>query len=145
FAWKEGHGAAREKNFTTLHAAGVPQNDTLDFLRNVTADAVLSSERVREVDSKQKGGVRYPGDSFAVGLQTVSRMISGGLPTRIYYVTLSGFDTHANQQASHANLLARFSNGISAFMKDMEIQGNSDRVLVMTFSEFGRRVNENAS
>jgi uncharacterized protein (DUF1501 family) len=72
-------------------------------------------------------------------------MIAGGLHTRIYYVTLTGFDTHANQLNTHDNLLERFANGVAAFQRDMEAQGNAQRTLIMTFSEFGRRVAENAS
>jgi uncharacterized protein (DUF1501 family) len=128
-----------------MNTAYRPQNETLDFLRKVTANAVLSSDRVKEVSKKYKGGVTYPGDSFGVSLRTVAKMIAGDLPTRIYYVTLGGFDTHANQLGSHSGLMDRFADGVAAFQKDLELQGNADRVLTMTFSEFGRRVTENAS
>jgi len=146
FGWTEGQGDAKEKNFRVLNAANeTVHNDTLDFLRKVTNNAVLSSDRVREVAKKYKGGIDYPRDPFANSMQTVAKMISGGLPTRIYYVTLTGFDTHANQLVTHDNLLERFTAGVAAFQRDMELQGNADRVLTMTFSEFGRRVAENAS
>ena len=145
FGWTEGQGEAKEPNFKVLHAEGRPQNDTLDFLRKVTTNAVLSSDRVRDVARKYRPTTRYPADQFGASLQTVSKMIAGGLPTRIYYVTLTGFDTHANQAGSHEALLGRFSEGIAAFHKDLRSQGNSERVMVMSFSEFGRRVAENAS
>ena len=146
FGWTEGQGEAKERNFQVLNAANETlHNDTLDFLRKVTNNAVLSSDRVREVAKKYKGGIEYPRDPFANSLQTVAKMIAGGLPTRIYYVTLTGFDTHANQLNTHDNLLERFANGIAAFQRDLESQGNAQRVLTMTFSEFGRRVGENAS
>lgn len=145
FGWTEGQGDAKEGNFRILNAAARPENDTLDFLRKVTTNAVISSDRVREVARGYKGGVQYPGDQFGASLQTVAKMIAGGLPTRIYYVSLTGFDTHANQLNSHENLLQRFSDGVSAFQRDMVAQGNADRVLTMSFSEFGRRVAENAS
>lgn len=145
FGWNDGQGQAKEKNFRALNDGYQPQNETLDFLRKVTANAVLSSDRVKEVSKKYKGGVSYPGDAFAVSLRTVAKMIAGNLPTRIYYVTLGGFDTHANQLGSHGNLMNRFADGVAAFQKDLELQGNADRVLTMTFSEFGRRVAENAS
>lgn len=145
FGWNEGVGAARDENFRKLNAAYRPENDTLDFLRKVTANAVLSADRVQEVSKKYKGGVEYPGDPFAVSLKTVAKMIAGGLPTRIYYVTLGGFDTHANQLGSHGGLMKRFSEGVAAFQRDLEKQGNADRVVTLTFSEFGRRVAENGS
>ncbi|MBX7247212.1 MAG: DUF1501 domain-containing protein [Candidatus Sumerlaeaceae bacterium] len=145
FGWTEGQGQAREENYKLINTVARPHNDTLDFLQKVTNDAVLSSDRVREVAKKYKGGISYPRDPFGQSLETVAKMIAGGLPTKIYYVTLSGFDTHANQVGTQDNLLDRFSKGIDAFYKDMKAQGNGDRVLIMTFSEFGRRVEENAS
>lgn len=145
FGWTDGVGEAKEQNFREINEAYRPQNDTLDFLRKVTANAVLSSDRVKEVSRKYKGGVSYPGDAFGTGLRTIAKMIAGNLPTRIYYVTLGGFDTHVNQLGAHANLMDRFTRGITAFQKDLELQGNADRVLTLTFSEFGRRVEENAS
>jgi len=145
FGWNDGQGQAKEKNFRGMNRDYRPHNETLDFLRKVTANAVLSSDRVKEVSRSYKGGVNYPGDAFAVSLKTVAKMIAGNLPTRIYYVTLGGFDTHANQLGSHGNLMKRFADGVAAFQKDLELQGNADRVLTMTFSEFGRRVQENAS
>ncbi len=145
FGWTDGQGEAKEQNFRMMNASYRPDNNTLDFLRKVTTNAVLSSDRVKEVSKKYKGGIDYPGDAFAVSLKTVAKMIAGNLPTRIYYVTLGGFDTHANQLGSHGGLMERFAKGVAAFQKDIEAQGNADRVLTLTFSEFGRRVQENAS
>lgn len=145
FGWNDGQGQAKEPNFRSLNPRYHPQNETLDFLRKVTANAVLSSDRVKEVSRKYKGEVNYPRDAFAVSLRTVAKMIAGDLPTRIYYITLGGFDTHANQLGSHGNLMQRFAAGVAAFQRDLELQGNADRVMTLTFSEFGRRVQENAS
>jgi uncharacterized protein (DUF1501 family) len=78
-------------------------------------------------------------------LRIISRLIHAGLGTRIYYVTLDGFDTHANQLDVHASLLRQWSDAVAAFSRSLERGGQRDRVLVMTFSEFGRRVAENAS
>ncbi|MCC6816209.1 MAG: DUF1501 domain-containing protein [Saprospiraceae bacterium] len=91
------------------------------------------------------------GNSLSDALKIVAKLISGGLKTRIYWVNLGGFDTHSAQVAadrttgSHANLLGRVSDAIYAFMDDMKLQGFEDRVVGMTFSEFGRRVKSNAS
>ena len=70
---------------------------------------------------------------------------AGGLPTRVYYVSLGGFDTHANERGRHDQLMQQFAAGVSAFWQDLKKQENQDRVLMMTFSEFGRRVEQNAS
>jgi uncharacterized protein (DUF1501 family) len=75
-------------------------------------------------------------------------MIKAGMKTRVYYVTLGGFDTHAGQggeNGRHAQLMQQVSSSLAAFYKDLKAQGNDGRVLTMTFSEFGRRVAQNAS
>jgi len=72
-------------------------------------------------------------------------LIDAGLNTRVYYVQLDGFDTHAQQAATHEVLLREWSDAVSALVRDLHIQGHGERVCVMTFSEFGRRVAENAS
>lgn len=95
----------------------------------------------------------YSEDSLGKGLQLASKVIRGGFKTRIFYVSQSGYDTHANQvigadpteRGNHPRLLKNFSNSVGAFLDEMEATGNLDRVLVMTFSEFGRRVQENSS
>src|SRR5437667_2668886 len=72
-------------------------------------------------------------------------MIAGGLPTRVYYTSQGGFDTHAGQANAHERLMGELNDALTAFAADLKQQGNFDRVLLMTFSEFGRRVAENAS
>jgi len=89
--------------------------------------------------------VRYPGGRLARQLRTVGVMIREGMPTRVYYATLGGFDTHAKQAGPHARLLCQLGDALHAFYRDLEAQGNAHRVLVMVFSEFGRRVGRNAS
>ncbi len=120
-------------------------NPTLDFLERTALDAQMSSEEIRSVTTRYRGGVTYPNDPFAQQLQMVAQMIAGGLSTRVYYISLGGFDTHTNEKNVHDRLMATLSAGIGAFMKDLKQQGNADRTLLMTFSEFGRRVSENAS
>ena len=101
--------------------------------------------------TKQFSG--YPtGNSLADQLKIVARLIAGGLKTRIYMVSLGGFDTHAQQVNSnatetgtHAVLMQKVSEGIKAFMDDLEFLNSSKRVIGMTFSEFGRRIKSNSS
>ena len=72
-------------------------------------------------------------------------MIRADLPTRVYYASLGGFDTHANQLNSHANLMRQLGDALNAFQQDLGKQGNTGKVLTMVFSEFGRRVAQNGS
>ena len=93
--------------------------------------------------SGEQGG--YAQTPLARDLKLVAQLIASGMPTRVYYVKLGGFDTHANQLQSHPGLLDQLSNGIASFIGDMKQLGHLDRVTLMTFSEFGRRVKENGS
>lgn len=127
-------GAARE----------VDPDSQLAFLMRTALDAQVSSDRIRDAVSRQPL-VPYPGGSLSQQLQTVAAMIRAELSTRVYYVTLGGFDTHAGQANPHRQLLSQLSGSLNSFYKDLKAQGNSSRVLTMVFSEFGRRVSQNAS
>ena len=117
----------------------------LDFLHRTAMDAQLSSDKILSIMRNYSSTAQYPGGEFGQGLRTIAAMIHGGLPTRVYYVSLTGFDTHAGERARHDNLMKQLAQGLQAFWKDMEQQRNDQRVLMMTFSEFGRRVAQNAS
>ncbi|MFZ4597091.1 MAG: DUF1501 domain-containing protein [Terrimicrobiaceae bacterium] len=119
--------------------------DTLDFLRRTALDAQMSSDKVLEITRRSKAPTSYPAGQLASSLNLVARLIGGGMPTRVYYVAQGGFDTHSGQAGSHERLLGDLDAAIGAFVADLKSQGNFDRVVLMTFSEFGRRVAENAS
>jgi uncharacterized protein (DUF1501 family) len=126
---------------------GKTKNDlsTLDFLQRTALDAQLSSDKVLAIARKYKSSVPYPQGQLAASLNIIARMIAGGLPTRVYYASQGGFDTHAGQINTHERLMGEWNEAISAFVADLKQQGNFERVLLMTFSEFGRRVQENAN
>jgi uncharacterized protein (DUF1501 family) len=117
----------------------------LDFLSRTAMDAQVSSDDILRMTSSHKPTAKYPTNEFGNGLETIAGMIAGGLPTRVYYVSLGGFDTHANQKQRHDVLMKNLAAGLGAFWDDLKQQGNQDRVLVMTFSEFGRRLEQNGS
>ena len=120
-------------------------DDLLGFLQQSTVTALLSSKRMQEAITQYKTSINYPGTGLAQRMKTVAQLIDAGLSTRIYYLTLEGFDTHANQAVTHANQLKELSDAMAAFLKDLKEHGHDQRVVTMTFSEFGRRVKENAS
>lgn len=124
---------------------GVAGESNLDFLERVALDAQVSSKKILEVASKHRTSVRYEGTPISRNLNLVSRMIAGGMPTRVYYVSHGGFDTHTGQVNSHDRLLGQLDSALKSFFTDLKQQGNDKRVVLMTFSEFGRRVAENAS
>lgn len=117
----------------------------LDFLSTSTVSALEVSERLDKILAQPDASGEFPKTALGEKLRAVSRLILSGLKTRIYYVTLDGFDTHANQPDVHASLLKQWSEALAAFLSRLKQTGQQDRVLVMTFSEFGRRVSENAS
>lgn len=127
--------------------SGPADNDgsTVEFLQRTALGAQMSSDRIMEITRKTKSSVNYPTSQLGNSLNLVSRLIAGGLPTRVYYVSQGGFDTHANQLPAHERLMTDMNAAISAFVADLKAQGNFNRVLMLSFSEFGRRVSENAS
>lgn len=124
---------------------GLAGESNLAFLERVAQDARISSEKILSLASKHKPKVTYDGTGISRSLNLVARMIAGGLSTRVYYVSHGGFDTHQSQLGSHDRLLSQLDASLKSFFTDLKEQGNSDRVTLMTFSEFGRRVGENAS
>lgn len=117
----------------------------LGFLQSTTTVALEASQRVEQASRDYKTPVAYPENEIATKLKTVAQLVDSGLGTRIYYVTLNGFDTHAQQPAAHAVLLSQLGSAVSSFIKDIKHHGHGERVAVLAFSEFGRRVQENAS
>ena len=127
--------------------AGMPMTGgrAVDFITRTALDAQMSSEEVRSIAAKVKNQAQYPPSQLGNALGLVSKLIGGGLPTRVYYVSQGGYDTHTNQLGTQQRLLKDLGDSLKAFVTDLRAQGNMSRVLVMTFSEFGRRVAENAN
>ncbi len=117
----------------------------LDFLERTALDAQVSSDKILGIAGKVQNKATYPGSQLGTSLKLVAKLIGGGLPTRVYYVSQGGYDTHTNQIATQDRLLRELGDSMKAFVEDMKAQGNFQRVTIMTFSEFGRRVAENAN
>jgi uncharacterized protein (DUF1501 family) len=119
--------------------------DALDFVQRSGNATLDLARRLREALGHAHSPVAYPPFEFSQSLRLVANLIAAEVPTRVYYVSLSGFDTHAAQFNRHAALLQELSQALACFHRDLEARGQLDRTLVMTFSEFGRRVAENQS
>jgi len=117
----------------------------LDFIERTALDAQISSDQIRAIASRSLNQASYPASQLGKSLKMVAKLIGGGLPARVYYVSQGGYDTHTNQSGTHERLLRDLGDSVKAMVDDLKAQGNLNRVLVMTFSEFGRRVAENAS
>lgn len=142
-------GAAADANsggsITSISGTTPHTGSALDFLERTAMDAQVSSDKILAVSNKVQNQAEYPQSQLANSLKLVARLIGGGMPTRIYYVSQGGYDTHTNQLNTQQRLLKELGDSVKAFVEDMKAQGNMSRVLVMTFSEFGRRVAENAN
>jgi uncharacterized protein (DUF1501 family) len=116
----------------------------MGLIRSAGADAEQGVRDLESVSLKYTPGVTYPTNPLGRELQFVAQLIAGDLGTRVFHVSLGGFDDHVAEVFTHANLMKYLGDSVNAFYKDLEAHGKADQVLIMTFSEFGRRVKENA-
>jgi len=117
----------------------------LDFVQRTAVNTYASSKRLQEIGKNYQPKVPYPNTGLASRLKLAAQLIDADLGARVFYVSMDGFDTHASQANAHANLLTQLSGAMTAFYKDLAARGHKERILLMTFSEFGRRVRENGS
>ena len=144
----------RQAAITALNnvATADPEIDFLQRSENVAEASIADIATASALGSIVLPGT-YSADSLGEGLQLVSQIIRAGFPTNIFYVNQSGYDTHGNQvnaadplnAGDHPVLLDALDRSLDAFLSEMELSGNLDRVVLITFSEFGRRVAENGS
>jgi uncharacterized protein (DUF1501 family) len=129
-------------DITTVHYS---QGDTLDYLYKTLSDTKRSVAYLKEKADLYKSSIIYPQNELADNLSGIAQLINAGAETKVYYASISGFDTHANQKVQQDNLLERVSQSLAAFIEDLRKGDQLDSTLVMVFSEFGRRVKENGS
>ncbi|MBT5322042.1 MAG: DUF1501 domain-containing protein [Verrucomicrobiales bacterium] len=137
--------AAHRAQMRQLAEGGSAGNSDLDFLRRTATTALDTSAKIAEVMSDYKPAKPYPENGLGQRLKSVAQLITADLGASVYFVSLGGFDTHAEQEGAHAGLMLELSSALAAFHADLKGHGLSKRVLTATFSEFGRRVKENGS
>jgi uncharacterized protein (DUF1501 family) len=132
------------------------KGNLVDFVYRRQVQTLTTLDRLQEVLEKSKDvnngffgyspdGKPYTANSLPVKLQMIARLIQQNFGTRVFYVMKDGFDTHSGQAEDHRRLLAEVADGINQFFTTLEQSKHAQRVVVMTFSEFGRRAEENAS
>lgn len=119
--------------------------DNLGYLYKTMIETYSSADYIQKTTKTYKVNAQYPQTGLGYQLKNVSKFINSGLQTRIYYVSLGGFDTHVGQQDQQGRQLKTYGDAVAAFVKDLKATGKLDDTLIMTFSEFGRRVEQNAS
>lgn len=121
------------------------ENELAQFLQRAVLKAQVGAAEIRSAAGEMSGTRRGGGGALQRSLQLVYRMIAADMPTRIYYVSMGGFDTHAGQVGRHRQLMQQFGGAMKSFVGKLKADKLLDRVLIMAFSEFGRRVVQNAS
>lgn len=151
-----------ESFYTLVNGTEAPSGDlpetpnaarNVEFVRNIQIKSIAYSEVIKAAADKAQNIAEYPaGNSLADQLKIVARLVAGGLKTRVYVVQLKGFDTHSSQVEDgetttgiHATLLGQVNDAITAFQKDLVALHADERVVTMSFSEFGRRPASNLS
>lgn len=134
--------------FETVAAYVKPEmldEDNLGYLYKTMLNTTSSAKYIFETQKTYHHTAEYPDSQFAKELKTVATFINSGLSTSVYYVNLTGFDTHVGQLNKQESLLKQYSEGVAAFVKDLKSNNTFEDTLIIAFSEFGRRVEENAS
>lgn len=133
------------KNIVSEHDAQHLSEDNLGYLYKSMIDTYSAADYIQNTSKTYNVKAEYPHTPTGNQLRTVSKFINSGLQTRVYYVSQSGFDTHATQQANQGKALKMYGDAVAAFINDLKQTGKLDDTLILTFSEFGRRVEQNAS
>ncbi len=138
--------AARQAFSRESHDRGLPfSSPYLAHIMEIEGDAQRSSEELPRLVSGYKTKAAYPSTALGRSLALAAQIVGSNLGTRVIYVEHGSFDTHVSQAKTQAALLTQFSNAIAAFYEDLAAHGNDRRALTLTFSEFGRRVEENGN
>ena len=130
-----------KRMYTPVMGAGV----VADYLSNTGTNALASSEILGTVPGKYTSTVEYADDSISKSLRDVARVHTAGIGTRVFYTQHGGYDTHATQLAVHPKLLQELTRAIVDFFEDLRNHNASEEVVMLVFSEFGRRIKDNGS
>ncbi len=120
-------------------------DDPVGYLYKTLADTHSSADYLYQKGKMQRTETTFPNNELAKSLKTIAELINSGIDSTVYYVSISGFDTHAGQRGRQDRLLTQYAESISAFVQELKGKGQLDRTMVLTFSEFGRRVKQNGS
>lgn len=122
-----------------------PEEHNVAYLYKTLADTQQSTNYLYEKSKVYRSKITYPKSAIGRDFKQIAELITTDIPTQIYYVSLGGFDTHSGQKNRQQRLLKQYSEAVGAFVKDLKANDLFEDVVIMTFSEFGRRVNQNAS
>ncbi len=130
------------KDISTTHARS---EETVDYLYKTMRETISSADYIYQQSMVRAAASNYPATELGKNLRTIASLILSDITTKVYYVSLGSFDTHINQDGQQKRLFTELNDAIKSFCADMKNNNRFDDVMLMTFSEFGRRVSQNAS
>ncbi len=142
---KKLYNTSNGKFLKEVNADHKPGEETIDYLYKTMSATLSSADYIYQQSKVHPTSQTYPGTNLGKDLKTIASLIFSDINTKVYYVSLGSFDTHVNQDAQQKRLFAELNDAVQAFTTDLKNNGRFNDVLMMTFSEFGRRVSQNAS
>jgi len=139
------YSSSNEKYFKQINAVHENEEPVVDYLYKTLSETLNSADYIYEQSKLRPSSQRYPASGLGKNLQTISSLILSDINTKVYYVSLASFDTHVNQENQQKRLFTELNDAIQAFVTDMKNNHRFEDVTIITFSEFGRRVAQNAS
>ncbi len=139
------YNTSHEKYFKEINAAHEKGEETVDYLYKTLSETLSSADYIFEQSKLRPSSQMYPATVTGKNLKTIASLIMSDINTKVYYLSLGSFDTHVNQENQQKRLFTELNDAINIFVKDLKQNNRFDDVMVMTFSEFGRRVAQNAS
>lgn len=139
------HATSNLNYFKQLSAGHDDGEQTVDYLYKTMSETLSSAEYIYKQSRQYTSSQTYPATGLGRNLKTIASLISSGIDTRVYYVSLGSFDTHINQDNQQKRLFTELNDAVESFVKELKSNGLFNDVMLMTFSEFGRRVSQNAS
>ncbi|MEO6949911.1 MAG: DUF1501 domain-containing protein [Ginsengibacter sp.] len=136
---------SNEKYFKEINAAHEHGEAAADYLYKTLSETLSSADYIYQQSRRHLSSQTYPSTELGKNLKTISSLIMSDINTKVYYVSLGSFDTHVNQESQQGRLFTQLNDAISSFVKDLKSNNRFQDVTIMTFSEFGRRVSQNAS
>lgn len=141
------YGTANEKFFRDVlkDHSNTSKEETVDYLYKTMAETLSSADYIFKQSQLHPTMADYPKTELGNSLKTIASLIFSDINTKVYYVSLGSFDTHVNQDAQQNRLFTEMNDAVSVFVKDLKSNNRFNDVMLFTFSEFGRRVEQNAS
>jgi len=139
------YSSSNERFYKDINKEHQSTEETVDYLYKTMSETLSSADYIYKQSQLHPTGAQYPATELGKNLKTIASLIMSDINTKVYYVSLGSFDTHINQEAQQKRLFTELNDAVKAFTADMKKNNRFDDVLMMTFSEFGRRVSQNAS